>query len=79
MSKNETPQTRNQTGVAGAVAKTLNVLDAWEQRELYKAQQRRKRKHGDLKAHTEQKEIKKRGANTDSGSTHLDHSREDVT
>jgi len=37
------------------------------------------RKHGDLKAHTEQKEIKKRGANTDSGSTHLDHSREDVT
>jgi hypothetical protein len=44
MSTNETPQTRNQTGVAGAVAKTLNVLDAWEQRELYKAQQRRKRK-----------------------------------
>jgi hypothetical protein len=44
MSKNETPQTRNQSGVAGAVAKTLNVIDAWEQRELYKAQQRRKRK-----------------------------------
>jgi hypothetical protein len=44
MSKNETPQTRNQTDEVGAVAKTLNVLDAWEQRELYKAQQRRKRK-----------------------------------
>ena len=44
MSKNETPQTRNQAGVAGAVAKTLDVLDAWEQRELYKAQQRRNRR-----------------------------------
>jgi len=44
MSKNETPQNRNQAGVAGAVAKTLNVLDAWEQRELYKAQQRRNRR-----------------------------------
>lgn len=44
MSKNETPQTRDQADEVGAVAKTLNVFDAWEQRELYKAQQRRKRK-----------------------------------
>jgi hypothetical protein len=44
MSKNETPQTRNQADGVGAVAKTPNVLDAWEQRELAKAQQRRKRK-----------------------------------
>jgi hypothetical protein len=37
------------------------------------------RKHGDLKAHTEQKEIQKRGAHTGLGRCPGDQSREDLT
>jgi hypothetical protein len=52
MSTNEPPQTRKQADGVGAVEQTpqacvsnpTDALDAWEHRELYKAQQRRKRR-----------------------------------
>jgi hypothetical protein len=52
MSTNEPPPTRKQADEVGAVEQTPQAcvsnptghLDAWEQRELYKAQQRRNRR-----------------------------------
>ena len=53
MSTNEPTQTRKQADEVGAVDQTTkscgsnptDALDAWEHRELYKAQQRRKRQN----------------------------------